>query len=122
MTDKTKKNYKKIKELNYLELTPVCLHQHEINDKGLVDVLVPKFKSKFANKFFIPGSKSQFIKANLDELGSAVWLTMDGNNRVETISGLMDEKFGEKIKPVNERLTTFLTELYRNGFISFKEL
>jgi hypothetical protein len=85
-------------------------------------VLVPKFTNKFAVKYFIPRSKSPFIRANLDEFGSTAWLLMDGKNKVSEISDKLIEKFGETIQPVNARLTLFLTNLYNNQFISFNEL
>jgi hypothetical protein len=108
--------------LNYLEMTPRRIHGHEMNDNGLIDVLVPRFKNKFFKKFFIPSSKSPYIRANLDEFGSETWKLIDGQHRVSAIADILNEKFGEKIHPVLDRLTMFLTNLYRNGFISFIEI
>jgi hypothetical protein len=70
----------------------------------------------------LPKKKSPYIRANLDELGSAAWLMLDGNTNVIKIGEQLVEKFGEDIEPVNNRLTLFLSELYKNGFISFNEL
>jgi hypothetical protein len=66
--------------------------------------------------------KSRFFKAKLDEFGTATWLEMDGNKSVQLISEHLSEKFGEKINPVDERLTKFLSELYKYNFITFKEI
>jgi hypothetical protein len=112
----------KYKNINYLELTPVPNYKYEVKDKGMVDVLVPRFKNKYAEKIFIPKSKSPYIRANLDELGSEVWKLLNGENKVSFIVERLNEIFGEKIQPVNERLTKFLSQLYKNGFISFKEI
>lgn len=114
------KKKQKVK-INYLELTPTRKLEQTIREDGLVDVLVPKFRNKFFIQL-IPPSRSKFIKANLDEIGSATWLLIDGKNKVETISQRLLEQFGERIEPINERLTSFLTQLYHNGFISFNEL
>lgn len=119
---KTKISKEEIKQINYLELTPVRIHGFTEKEDGLVDVLVPRFRGKFTTKFIQPRLKSKHIKANLDEIGSAVWLAIDGSKSVLNISKDMEMKFGEKIAPVYERVTMFMTELYRNGFIYFKEL
>ena len=115
-----KKN--KFKNVNYLDLTPIPNYGHIVKEEGLVDVLVPRFKNKTAEKLFIPKSKSPYINANLDELGSEVWKLLNGENKVHVIAEKLNEIFGEKIQPVHERLTKFLSQLYNNGFISFKEI
>ena len=47
---------------------------------------------------------------------------MDGTKSVQSVSEHLQKKFGEKINPVDERLTKFLSELYKYNFITFKEL
>lgn len=106
---------------NFMEMTPYPIHKHEINDEGLVDVLVPKFTNKFMVKI-TKNIKSPYIRANFDELGSAVWLLIDGKAKVYEIADKLTEEFGEKIHPVNERLLMHLTSLYHKGLISFNEL
>lgn len=109
-------------EVNYLELTPFQNHDFEVNKNGLVNVFVPKFKNKMLIKFLIPKMKSPFIKIKLDEFGSEVWQLIDGSKKVLEISEKLLEKFGDRIQPVNERLTKFLTQLYHYKFINFKEI
>lgn len=116
------KRRKILKNSNYLDLTPYKLYNEEITSEGLVNVLIPKFTNPLAVKFLTPRLKAPDIKIKLDEIGSAVWLEMDGKKKVGIITKNMESKFGEKIKPVNERLTTFLTQLYMQKFISFKEI
>ncbi len=110
------------KDFNYLEMTPRRIHGYEVNESGMIDVLVPKFKNELLKKIFIPSNKSQYIRANLDEFGSETWKLIDGENKVSIIADTLNDKFGEKIQPVHQRLTMFLTNLYRNGFISFIEI
>jgi hypothetical protein len=109
------------KGVNYLELTPVRKYEHEVKDDGLVKVLIPKFKNKFMLSF-VPKHKSPFIKVSLDELGSGVWLAIDGYKHVDAIIEDLNVKFGDKIQPAEERITKFLTNLYENKFIIFNEL
>jgi len=108
--------------INYLELTPVRNYDHVIEENGLVSVFVPKFDIKWIDTIMSRIVKSRFFKAKLDEFGTATWLEMDGYKSVQLISSHLSQKFGEKINPVDERLTKFLTELYKYNFITFKEL
>ena len=108
--------------INYLELTPVRNYDHVIEDSRLISVLVPKFDIKWLDKIMSNIIKSRFFKAKLDEFGTETWLEMDGNKSVHLISEHLSQKFGEKINPVDERLTKFLSELYKYNFITFKEI
>ena len=73
-------------------------------------------------QWLIPGGKSDSFRIHLDELGSATWLAIDGKNSVAEICLILDEQFGEKIHPVETRVTKFLTLLYDQRYITFKEL
>ena len=68
------------KSANYLDLTPIRLHKEEVSEENLVTVLIPKFRNRFALRFIVPKLKSDVFKLKLDELGSAVWLSIDGKN------------------------------------------
>lgn len=108
--------------INYLDLTPVRLHNHNIKDDGLIDVLVPRFSDRILGHFLQPKLKKRpYIKANLDELGTATWLQIDGLNKVGEIIDKLNLELGEKISPAQQRITLFLSYLHRNGFINFKE-
>ncbi|PKL81583.1 MAG: PqqD family protein [Ignavibacteriae bacterium HGW-Ignavibacteriae-3] len=111
-----------LKGANYLELTPLRIKSEEVNEENLVNIVIPKFANKFAAKFIVPKLKSPVIKIKLDELGSAVWLLIDGKRSVAQIARLLTEKFGDKIEPVNERLPKYLTGLYEQQFITFQEI
>lgn len=112
---------KKKSEINYLELTPFRKLNHSLKDDGLIDVLVPRFSDKIFGKLLQPRLKNPYIRANLDELGTATWLEIDGNKQVGEIISNLNNKMGDKIQPANQRITLFLSHLHRNGFISFKE-
>lgn len=117
-----KKKKNKFENLNYLELTPIANYNYEKNEKGLINVLVPRFTDKIFGKILQPRLKSKYIKANLDEIGTATWLLINGSKNVHQIANDLSKQFGDKIHPVNERLTQFLTQLYQAGFISFAEI
>jgi hypothetical protein len=108
--------------INYLELTPVRNYDHVIEQNGLVSVFVPKFDIKWIDRIMSKIIKSRFFKAKLDEFGTETWLEMDGTKSVQLVSEHLQKKFGDKINPVEERLTKFLSELYKYNFITFIEL
>jgi hypothetical protein len=93
-----------------------------MNSEGLVTILIPKFKNEKFARFFIPSRKSIYISIHLDELGSGVWLAIDGKIDTANICRLMIEKFGDKIQPVEERVVKFLSGLYNNKHITFKQI
>ncbi|MDA3842836.1 MAG: PqqD family protein [Candidatus Kapabacteria bacterium] len=109
-------------EIDYMELTPNPNYTGSRRDDGMIDVLVPKFKNSFARKYINHRMKSPYIKANLDELGSAVWGKIDGNNKVKDIANSLKHIYGDDVEQIQDRLTRYLTQLYNAGFISFKEL
>lgn len=55
----------------------------------------------------------------LDDLGSAVWLFIDGKNTVYEIGKKLVGKFGETCQPVYERLIMYIRYLNRRGWITF---
>jgi hypothetical protein len=112
----------KLRNANYLELRPIRKIKEEVDSQNLVTVLIPKFTNQFVKKYLQPIIKSPFIKLKLDELGSASWLAIDGIKNVDQICKELVEKFGDKIQPVEERLTKFLTQLYEHRLITFEEL
>ncbi len=113
--------FKRKKEVyNLLELTPVRVNEHEENE-GLIRILIPKFKNKFMISL-IPKTKSRSIRIKLDEIGTATWLSIDGNKNVTRIIEELRLKFGEKIEPAEERVSKFIGGLNLHNFIYFKEL
>lgn len=122
MIEKIFKKKKINSSINYLELTPKRVYNYEVESSGKISVLVPKFKNKLLVNFLAPKLKAPYIKAKLDDFGSLTWIEMDGTKNVESISQLLTDKFGDKVQPVNERLTKFLTQLYQYNFITFNEI
>lgn len=109
-------------DINLLDLTPLPNYECEKHDDGLTEILVPRFTDPFFGKWLQPKLKYKYIHAKLDAFGTSAWELINGKNTVQEISEKLVEEHGEAIQPVYERLTKFLTQLYQNGFISFKEL
>ncbi|MGE5432719.1 MAG: PqqD family protein [Syntrophomonadaceae bacterium] len=117
-----KERKKILKEANYLELTPYRVYREEVDENGIVTVLVPKFTNRLLAKYLLPRLKSTHFKIKLDEIGSATWMQIDGKKNVQQIADILDGIFGDKIQPVYERLTRFFTRMYMEGYISFNEI
>ena len=111
-----------LKQANLLELTPVRLDDHEKDESGKVTIIIPKFTNSIAKKIIEPRLKARNIRMKLDEFGTCTWLLMDGHKNVAKIISELRKQFGDKIEPVEERLTKFITLLYEQRYISFAEL
>lgn len=111
-----------LKDKNLMELIPVRNYEHNKKEDGLIDVLVPRFTDKFFGKYLQPKMKNKHIRANLDAVGSFTWEQIDGNNTVYQISENLKQHFGEEGLPDHvQRLAFFISQLFRNNFIYFKE-
>jgi hypothetical protein len=107
-------------QMNILELTPIQILGYERRKDGQIDVLVPRFKNNFLQKL-MPKNRCPYIKANLDEIGSAAWELFDGKRTVKEIANILEEKFQEQITPAYERLAMFVQKMNANRFITFIE-
>ena len=113
-----------LKKANLLDLTPVRLHEYEEEEKGKVVILVKKFKNvRFA--YFALGGHSPVIRIRLDEIGSEVWKTIDGVSNVAVLLDHLNTRWSdipEKTCELEKRLTGFLSIMYDNRYISFREI
>ncbi|MEI6576850.1 MAG: PqqD family peptide modification chaperone [Bacteroidota bacterium] len=108
--------------INYLSLTPQRILGSETNETGLVSLHVPRFKSQFWGRFFSSGASQKPILLKLDEIGSASWQLIDGKNTVADMIQSLEIQFGERVHPADERVTKFLSNLYKDKFICFAEI
>jgi hypothetical protein len=122
MAIKLFKSKSALNEVNLLELTPVKVYTEETDADGNVIVLIPKFKNQILVKYLMPKMKSRYFKLKLDKFGSGVWVLLNGNNNVKFIAEELINKFGDEIQPVYDRLPKFMTMLYSNKLITFKEI
>ena len=105
------------KDINYLELIPkrsaavsfdtdesgiVCIHRE---NKGILCRLTQLLLRK-----------PKVSHIHLDELGSFVWLQIDGVRTVGEIAPAFEERFGERVHPTSERLCQFVSTLVACGF------
>jgi len=114
---------KKEKSKNYLTMVPSRIVKEFADEDGKVTLLIPKFKKKWIGKVLIPKRKSHHFRIHLDELGSHVWRTINGKLTVEEIILKINNLTLEDkpLEHIEERITMFLTDLYKRKYIVFVE-
>ena len=113
-----------LKKVNLLDLTPMRLHEYEEEETGKVVILVRKFKNARFSHFAL-GRHSPVIRIRLDEIGSEVWKAMDGVSNVATLLDHLNTRWNdipEKTNGLEKRLAGFLSIMYDNRYISFREM
>jgi len=119
------KRRKILKKTNFLDLRPVRTLSHQLHDNGKITLLMPRFKNKINAALFQPPSKERHIFINLDLFGSRTWLYIDGEKNVAEISKQLGEQFPETMnsqEETDERVTKFLSLLYQQRYITFREI
>jgi len=109
------------KKANYMDLHPVIKFEYTLDDNSLVTINIPRFKLLFFQKMILK-KRSKYIYLKLDNLGSKVWLEIDGKKNVYEICSILKDRLGEELTQAEERVTKFLSILYNNRHISFKEI
>jgi hypothetical protein len=99
--------------------------EHETREDGKVDVLLPRFKHPVLKRALQPRRKEEFIRIHLDEIGSVIWLGIDGKMSVGELCESLQQSHAEKLEPPEEtekRVTDFLSMLYQQRYIIFREI
>ena len=111
----------KSKGENYVEKIPVRNEEihWSVEDNGLVTLHMENkgIANRIAQKLI---KKPKISHIHLDEMGSFIWLQIDGEKTVFDIGKPVEEHFGEKALPLYERLSMFIRTLETNGFVSCK--
>ena len=112
-----KKKKRKL-NLEILETIPERIVEWEEGGKeGNTVLLVPRFRKGFLSRWMQPRLKKPFTRITLDDIGTFVWERCNGKIKAMDICAEMEEKFGERVHPVKERATMFLTTMYNHEFI-----
>lgn len=85
--------------------------EYEVDENNIVTILEKqdhKLQEFFRKlKFKIP----EYKRTSLDEYGSCVFLQIDGKKTVKNIGEILEEKYGEKVHPLYERILLFLNHI-----------
>lgn len=109
---------------NFLDMIPLHNVGEFKRDGDRITLHIPKFKSRWMIKWFIPRRRSTHFRVHLDETGSRVWDLIDGIKDTREICRRMAEIDNAELSNANLelRITEFLRQLYKNRFIIFKNL
>lgn len=84
---------------------------YEVNEEGIVSVLIKQdhMIQRIFRKLRVKIPEYQRIA--MDEFGSYTFLQIDGHKTVREIGEALEAKFGDKVQPLYERLSLFLTHI-----------
>jgi hypothetical protein len=117
MKSKTKQRKQTIEE--FLKYKPRRLDfEWTIDEQQLVHITVPKFTSSIGKKFCSLLKKDQVLIADMDAIGSTVWLQMDGIKTVEDILNILKEKFPDQ-KNIDKRLFLFIQQMGQLHYLTY---
>jgi hypothetical protein len=104
--------------MHWDELQPTRASEWKEREDGSVSLLVPPYgRGRFGSK--LQGwLRAPSHEVHLDEIGTFVWRRCDGATRVDSIAGAMRAHFGDRVEPVEGRLTLFLQQLVRGRFVT----
>ena len=113
---------KKVINKNYLENIPMRNEQFNwsADDKGIVTLEVENkgLFNRIAQKLF---NKPKITYVHLDEIGSFVFPLLDGEKDILSLGKAVEDKFGEKARPLYERLAKYFQILESYSFVIFKD-
>ena len=103
---------------NYLDLVPQINEGLNWNkdENGIVTLEIENtgLFNRIAQKVF---KKPKWSFVHLDELGSFVWLLIDGKTNISDMGVSVKEHFGEKAEPLYEKLAKYFQILKSYNFI-----
>ena len=109
---------KKPEPVNLLTLIPKHRRDFEVDEQGIVTVMMPRFESAWALKYLVPKRRSPYVRTRLDESGSFVWKQIDGIVNVAEIAERMKTDIDEQMDAVHARLGLFIKILFRRTWIT----
>ena len=119
------KRRKIFKHTSAMDLIPIRRMKYEARENGCVDILLPRFKSTLLANVMESFNRKKIIHIKLDEFGTATWLLIDGSRSVTAICEKLEEEFTKELQPAEEteeRVNKYLTILYQQRFITFKQI
>lgn len=105
---------------NYLDYIPV--HSNSI----LYDIIDGKVTINKENRGLFNYLAQKLIKKprvtqiHLDDMGSFIWLLIDGKKTIFDIAQLVKEKYGDAAEPLYDRLVQYFKTLSECSFITYK--
>ena len=106
---------------NKENLYPVKNCMYEESEEGIVTLLLKRNKKGFLDRTLFKKWADKKMKVDLDEIGTFIWYLCNGKNTVADITAKAEEKFGERVEPVDKRIELFLKKMAQSKFIVLYE-
>ena len=107
---------------NLMEMIPVRSDKVSLEERadGKINIIIYRNSliERIVRKLFKSPEK---VTIELDQLGSRVFQLCDGRRNIYEISRIIDREFGERARPLEARLITFIKILVNNKFVILKE-
>ena len=107
---------------NFLDLIPEQNCRWEIGKDGNIYLVVPRLKNRLLRSLAVKMGKSEYIKVHCDQVGTKTWNLIDGYRNVAQIGDQLEKDMGEEVQPTYERLSEFISVLFKNKLITFKNI
>ena len=108
------------KELHeWLATIPVKNCDYFEDANGNYTLKAQKSGNAVAQKIIARISKSPYLKIKLDVRGSFIWKYCDGKNSIRAICKLLEDKFGDEVKPTPDRTIELFKNLYNYRLVKF---
>lgn len=105
---------------NFLDFVPRrnALIEWTKDEKGIVTLSVKNrgFYNRIAQLLF---RRPKISYISLEEFGSFIWQSMDGEKSVHEIGALVKEAFGHRAEPLYERLCAYIRTLRRQEYVVY---
>ena len=102
------------------DLQPIRHHLWVEREGDLVTVLVPKFTSRFARRWFVPLLAKPDLRVRLDAVGSFVWGQCDGTATIREIGERVAARFGGDAAARRGDVIRFVRKLVKEGSLTFQ--
>lgn len=108
-----------LKSINLLELSPVRLETWTEDDGRVLIVRTPPSRStrKRIRGWFRFWMSSRSIR--LDQIGSRLWLLLDGKLSVGEVADHLRSEFGDEVEPAEERTGEMIRRLHSEFLVAY---
>ena len=89
-----------------------------INDEGIVELKVTKFKSNLGKSFCKIIKKDNYFTAQMDKIGSIVWKNCNGKKTVKDILEILKKEYSNE-EDIDQRLFLFLQQMNILNYINY---
>lgn len=104
---------------DWLRVIPMKNCEYFEGTNGNFVLQMPKSDNAVLQKLLAAISRKPFFKIKLDERGSFIWEKCDGKNSIGEICQLLENEFGDAVKPTANRTVLLFKKLYQYGLVRF---